>query len=240
VATACALALVAASLASAQVSANRMVWPALIASLAVIAAAGAWRWPERWRAHPARRLAAVAALTLAMVAAFVDVATMKAESTQAPPPSIGRSVAEDPRLAIWAEVRDRIAERPWVGHGYGKEILGASLAARLGDPTLTHAHNAFASVWLETGAIGLVLFVAVLAAAAWRFVGYARSRDDALSLAGVVGLAILAGMIVKNLPDDFFVRTNARYLWTTLALLVAFGERRLRTGSQKTPAEPRA
>ena len=137
-ASACAFALVAVALASAKVSENRMVWPALIASLAVIAAAGAWRWPERWRAHPARRLAAVAALTLAMVAAFVDVATMKAESTQAPPPSIGRSVAEDPRLAIWTEVRDRIAERPWVGHGYGKEIVGASLATRLGDHNERH------------------------------------------------------------------------------------------------------
>jgi hypothetical protein len=46
---------------------------------------------------------------------------------------------------------------------------------------------------------------------------------------GLVGLAILAGMIVKNLTDDFFVRTNARFLWAVVALLVAFGERRLRS-----------
>ena len=110
-------------------------------------------------------------------------------------------------------MRDRIAERPLTGHGYGKEILGPELATTLGDPTLTHAHNVFASVWLQTGAIGLALFVAVLVAAAWRFAGYARSRDDTLALVGVVGLAILAGVLVKNLTDDFFVRTNARFLW---------------------------
>jgi len=125
-------------------------------------------------------------------------------------------------------LRDRIAERPWAGHGYGKEILGDELARSLGDATLTHAHNAFASVWLQTGIVGLALFVAVLALAAWRFAGYVRSRDDALALVGLVGLAILAGILVKNLTDDFFVRSNARFLWATIALLVAFGERRLR------------
>ena len=156
----------------------------------------------------------------------------KAETTQAPPASIERSVAEDPRFAIWPAVRDRIAERPWIGHGFGKNILGPELARTLGDPTLTHAHNAFASVWLQTGAIGLALFVAALAAAAWRFAGYARSRDDALALAGIAGLSILAGVVVKNLTDDFFDRSNARFLWTMLALLVAFGERRLRKGSE--------
>lgn len=227
-ATAAAVVLFGLALASARVSENRMVWPALIAALAVFAAAGARRWPERWHEHRAIRLAAVVALAALMAAAFVDVASRKAESTLAPPPSIGRSVAEDPRLAIWSLVRERIAERPWVGHGYGKEIVGADLASRLGDPTLTHAHNAFASVWLQTGAAGLALFLGVLIAAGWRFAGYLWSPDDALSLAGAAGLAILAGMIVKNLPDDFFVRTNARYFWTTLALLLAFGERRLR------------
>ena len=85
--------------------------------------------------------------------------------------------------------------------------------------------------YITGGAIGLALFVAALAAAAWRFAGYARSRDDALALTGIAGLAILAGVVVKNLTDDFFYRTNARFLWTMLALLVAFGERRLREGS---------
>ena len=45
--------------------------------------------------------------------------------------------------------------------------------------------------------------------------------------------------VVKNLPDDFFVRTNARFFWTTIALLVAFGERRLRAGSEQSAAAER-
>jgi O-antigen ligase len=226
--TAAAVAILALTLASAYATENRMVWPALLASLAVVGTAGALRWPAPWRERGRGRAIAFIALALVIGAAFLDVALRKAESSQPPPASIEQSVAGDPRLAIWPLVSDRIAERPLTGHGYGKEILGPELAAALGDPTLTHAHNAFASVWLQTGAIGLALFVAVLLAALWRFAGYARSRDDTLALVGVVGLSILAGVLVKNLTDDFFVRTNARFLWAEVALLVAFGERRLR------------
>ena len=229
--TAAAIALVVLALASARVTENRMVWPALFVSLAAIGAASALRWPRPWREAGRARTIAFVAVAIAISLAFVDVMVRKAESTLAPPASIERSVAEDPRLSIWPLVRDRIAERPWTGHGYGKEIVGPELAQSLGDKTLTHAHNVFASVWLQTGAIGLLLFCALLAAAAWRFAGYARSRDDALALVGIAGLAILAGVIVKNLTDDFFVRTNARFLWATVALLVAFGERRLRERS---------
>jgi O-antigen ligase len=231
-ATAASIGLVVLLLASARASENRMVWPALLASLAVIGVGSALRWPAPWRESGRSRALAFIVIALLIGAAFVDVLMRKAESTQAPPASIERSVAEDPRLAIWPLVRDRIAERPWIGHGYGKEIVGPELARELDDATLTHAHNAFASVWLQTGLVGLALFVALLAAVAWRFAGYVRSRDDALALAGLAGLAILAGVVVKNLTDDFFVRTNARFLWAIVALLVAFGERRLRETSE--------
>ena len=239
--TAAAIALLVLALASARATENRMVWPALLASLAVVGAASALRWPASGRVPIARRAIPYVLLAALLAGTLLDVSWRKAESTQAPPQSIERSVAEDPRLAIWPIVRDRIADRPWIGYGYGKGILGPEIAREMGDPTLTHAHNAFASVWLQTGAIGLALFVAALAAAAWRFAGYARARDDTLALVGIAGLAILAGVLVKNLTDDFFFRTNARFMWTTLALLVAFGERRLRTGSEdrgQTPMTP--
>ena len=38
----------------------------------------------------------------------------------------------------------------------------------------------------------------------------------------------IADVVVKSMTDDFFVRTNTRFLWSVIALLVAFGERRLR------------
>ena len=190
----------------------------------------------------ARAGASRSSLLAALIgAAFVDVASRKAESTQAPPASIERSVAEDPRLAIWPLVRDRIAERPWIGHGYGKEILGPELAR---DARRPHAHALAQRVRERVAArparSAWRCSSRVLGTAAWRFAGYARSRDDALALAGIVGLAILMGMVVKNLTDDFFVRTNARFLWATFALLVAFGERRLKGSEPKFARRARA
>lgn len=226
--TAAAIVLVLLALASAHATGNRMVWPALLASLAVAGTACALRWPGARPGAGRRRAIAFAALVALLGAAFADVATRKAETALSSSATIEASVAQDPRLAIWPLAVEKIAERPWMGHGFGKEIVGAEIAGKLGDRTLTHAHNAFASVWLQTGAIGLALFVALLAATAWRFVGYARSRDDALALAGIAGLAILAGMVVKNLTDDFFVRSNLRFFWCVVALIVAFGEARLR------------
>lgn len=226
--TAAAIALVVLALASAYVSGNRMVWPALLAVLAVVGAATLARAASAGGRPGRAATVAFLALAALLAFAFVDAISRKAEWAFPHETPVERSLAEDPRLAIWPLVGEKIAERPWLGHGYGKEILGGELAAKLGDRTLTHAHNTFASVWLQTGAIGLALFVALLAAVAWRFAGYARSRDDALARLGVAGLAILAGVLVKNLTDDFFVRTNLRFLWAVFALMIAFGEGRLR------------
>ena len=228
--TAAAIALAVVLVATARISDNRMVWPALAAVLAVLAVAGAWRWPERWRARPARRALALVAAAGALTAAFVDVAQRKADVTLPPPATIERSVASDPRLAIWPRIGEALAERPRAGHGYGREIRADELVRALGDPTWTHAHNVFASVALQTGVVGLALFVLLLGATVFRFGGYLRSRDDTLALVGAAGLALVAGMLVKNMTDDFFTRSNLRFFWTVVALLIAFGERRLRGG----------
>jgi O-antigen ligase len=227
-ATSAAIALAALVLAAARITDNRMIWPALAVTLVALAAAGAWRWPERWRQRPARRALAFVAVAGVLVAAFVDVAQQKADTSLSPPATIERSVASDPRLAIWPRVGEAIAERPWTGHGYGREIRATELVRSLGDPTWTHAHNVFASVWLQTGAVGLALFVLLLGATVARFAGYLGSRDDGLALVGAVGIALVAGMLAKSLTDDFFARTNLRFFWTTVVLLIAFGERRLR------------
>lgn len=233
-ASAAAFALVCLVLAGARASENRMVWISLLAPLAVVGIAGVARGGGAWRTNGSRARVALVFLALFVLTAlaFVEAASRKADSIRPAPVTIERSVAEDPRLAIWPFAEQKIRERPWFGHGFAKEILGAEFAAKLGDRTLTHAHNAFLSVLLQTGVIGLVLFLGLYAATAWRFAGYARSRDEALARVGVAGLAILAGLVLKNVTDDFFVRSNLRFLWGIVALLCAYGERRLREVSR--------
>ena len=71
-------------------------------------------------------------------------------------------------------------------------------------------------------------FIAFLAALAARYVRFVRSRDDSLAFVGVVGLALLAGFVAKDLTDDFLFRSNAKELWAMSSFLLGYGMRRER------------
>jgi O-antigen ligase len=82
------------------------------------------------------------------------------------------------------------------------------------------------SQWLQTGAIGLAAFVALLAALTVRYVQFLRSSDDALAFLGIIGIALVAGFVIKNLTDDFLLRSNGKEFWILNAALLGFGMRR--------------
>jgi len=145
-----------------------------------------------------------------------------------PAGSVAASIERDPRITLWEHVVDRIAERPWTGYGFGRRVLADRLAAEIGDPLLAHAHNVFASQWLQTGLVGMLAFTAFIAALALRYVRFLRSRDDTLAFVGVTGVALIAGFIAKDLTDDFLFRSNAKELWAMTAFLLGYGMRRER------------
>jgi len=133
---------------------------------------------------------------------------------------------DDPRIALWQHTFRRIAERPWLGFGYGKSILREELRGELGDPMLAHAHNIFVSQWLQTGAIGVLTLIGLLAALGWQYGRFLRGNDATLAMLGLVGLAMLASFLVKNVTDDFLVRPNSKEFWALNAMLVGWGIRR--------------
>jgi O-antigen ligase len=212
-------------LAAARLTDNRMVWIALVALTATAAALAATRWRAGFLRAPARWLAPFALLLAVLGVLFADAAREKARVHFPPETSVAATIERDPRLALWDHAADLIAERPWTGYGFGKGMLRQELRGNLGDPTLSHAHNVFISQWLQTGVVGLALFVALLAAIAWRYVRFYRATSDALALVGIVGLSLLVGFIVKNLTDDFLVRSNGRLFWALNAVLLGWGMR---------------
>jgi O-antigen ligase len=205
---------------TARLSENRIVWLALAASLVVVAIA------VRSRGTGRQRTAAVVALVVVFGVLFVDAARDRAAKLRTGDGSVAGAIASDPRIDIWKHARARIMERPWTGHGYGLHILGREIASDTGDARTMHPHNLFASQWLQTGAIGMALFVLMLAAVAARFVAFVRSGDGALARIGALGLAVLVGFIVRNLTDDFFTRANGKLLFAALAMLLAAGTMR--------------
>jgi len=217
------LAMLGLLLATARLTENRMVWIALAVVFATASALGALRWHATLARAPLRWLAPLVALLLVLCALFVDVARERAALHFPPHTSVRETIERDPRIALWDHTVARIAERPLAGHGFGKSILETELRAALHDPLLSHAHNVFMSQWLQTGAVGLAAFVAMLAALSWRYVRFLRSPDDTLAFVGLIGISMLAGFVAKNLTDDFFIRSSAKEFWALSAMLLAFG-----------------
>jgi O-antigen ligase len=79
------------------------------------------------------------------------------------------------------------------------------------------------NIALQLGLVGLALFAAVIGLLAreyWRLL-----LDAAVAPLGVIGLALLAGFLAKNLTDDFLHRHNAQVFWALNGMLVGFGRR---------------
>jgi O-antigen ligase len=209
---------------------SRAVWVALAADFATVSIVAGLRWPQTFVRTPLRWLAPLAVLLVVLGLALAD--TLEDRADLAAKGNVAMSLERDPRLELWEPLAQRIQARPLTGYGFGRRILASELVSQTGDPLLAHAHNVFISQWLQTGAVGMLAFVAFVAALAYRYVRFARSRDDTLAFVGVAGLAVLAGFVTKNLTDDFLFRSNAKELWATTAFLLGYGMRRERALAQ--------
>ena len=224
-----AIVLLVLALATARVTDNRMVWIALGTSIVLIGVLGTLRWRNGSSLAPLRWLLPLALLLVITVAAlFTDTAREKAETFFPPDTTIAQTLAEDPRIGLWERMAEHIRARPLTGYGFGRAILAPELKSELHDPLLWHAHNMFGSQWLQTGAVGLALFISMLLALAVRYMRFFRARDDTLAITGLIGIALLAGFVMKNLTDDFLFHLNAKHFFALNALLVGWGVRRER------------
>lgn len=226
-----ALALVAGCLlAGGLASENRMLWLALgVATLVAFAA-----FHRMARDAAAARSTQPAFLLAVVVIALMVAASWEYKSARYYPQADGAmsSLSFDARPAIWDTARGLMAERPWAGHGFGREIVGADVErgvarrgvdeARWGNH-IRHAHNVFLDVVLQLGVIGLAIFVALLAALAFAFARAAR-RAGGTPLA-IAGLAMLAAYATKNLTDDFYYRPNSLVFWAVTGMLLGLAAR---------------
>lgn len=155
----------------------------------------------------------VGLLVAALAALQVLTASESKIALAAPGSGVWEFLAGDPRGDLWRFAAARIAEHPWLGVGLGKWTSSAAFVAHFDDPMLAHAHNTFLNRALETGLPGLAAFAFLLGSVAVAFGRIARSRDAGTAAIGAAGVALVAGVVVKNLTDDFLVRQGALLFW---------------------------
>jgi len=184
---------------------NRIVWPTLAAMVAL----GSWLAARDADAPRRRRLAAAALVAIATAASVFIAAHYERNVTLArQKPGATAAFASDPRLTIWPQAFARWTEAPWIGRGFGRPALAlppGTPADGIQDGKVWHAHNVFLDVALELGVIGLALFLAMLAALVREALPALREPPPR-RWAAIAALAALLAFVMKDFPDDFFLR----------------------------------
>ncbi|HVO90837.1 MAG TPA: O-antigen ligase family protein [Casimicrobiaceae bacterium] len=214
---------------------NRIVWIALSAVFGAASLIAALRWREPLTRRPVRFILPLLALLVVLAVAFVDAVKERA-SIYPRDVTVAATIENDPRVALWEHLRVRIGERPWLGYGFGRLILAEPMSRELDNPLLTHAHNVFASQWLQTGFIGMAAFALFVAGLLWRYARFVRAPDEALAIVGLVGITLITGWLVKNVTDDFLFRSNAKEFWALTTMLLGYGVRRAQRLRKDVPA----
>jgi O-antigen ligase len=208
-------------LASAYTTLNRTVWLGFAAQLLIL---GALLLTRRSASVDLRSKAIGAAVALAVIAGGA-VMTLQVQAEREAT-GAARSLEKDPRLALWPQVLERIEQRPLTGYGFGRGMLRAGLKKDLGEGNLWHAHNLFLDVTVQLGLPGLVLLLLLLGATlreGWRM---ARDQDPFVMACGIALIAVVAGMLIRNMTDVLWVRQNSLLYWGVIGVLLAWGRPR--------------
>ena len=219
------LALLAAALIAAGLATeNRMLWLALAAGCVVaFAVFQAGASPDAHRARMLRVLLGTLALIALAIAASWEYKAARYYPKAATPVE---SISMDERPRVWSTAFALLHERPLLGHGYGREILGDRIERAVppnGSVHIRHAHNVFIDVVLQLGFVGFAVFAALLGSLVH---AYARVRHTAVGApVAIAGIAMVATFIVKNLTDDFFFRPGSLTFWAVNGLLLALSLR---------------
>ena len=158
-------------------------------------------------------------LAVLLAAIVLTVIVSNLESTLS---LLGRDTTLTGRTEIWAAVMTSIMERPWFGYGYNafwQEWSGpsASVLSAVGWET-PHSHNGILDLWLDLGAVGLVVFVLSFVAATRMAVARARQADGAADL---WPLAFLTFLALINISEAIVLKQHNLFWVMYVAILAS-------------------
>ena len=185
------------------------------------------------------------AIVLVCIAAGSFIAVVKirtaSQNVQVPvtAPSSPVPVVEDERIQIWRVVAANIKAQPWTGGGFGIEAFKMRNPEFVRLKSLNwHAHNMLLNKGVQMGIPGMLLFLALFGAALHAVWPTQKllSRSKPMWAYAVAGSAMIVGMFVKNMTDDFFTNDPALLFWLIIgALITAIHHERQNTSPIATP-----
>ena len=143
------------------------------------------------------------------------------------------------RTAVWSMALDRFWDRPVLGYGYtvGHHAFFVSRNGRAGEfgseqvdllqKETFSLHNGYVQALLDSGAVGALFYVLIMAVTLWRIVRYDVDRRHPVVLYGIVFLGIAnIGETVVYTPATF----HAAFYWYAAAVALSL------TGVRPSPA----
>lgn len=121
------------------------------------------------------------------------------------------------RRDIWSETTTYLKIHPWRGTGmaaYASEIRPFRHDKAI--EVFHHPHNIFLTMWVNTGLLGLLGFVALLITLKLKLLKPAFITRDPLA---IMLLAALAGWVIMGLVDSPYIKNDwSIFFWTLVAL----------------------
>jgi exopolysaccharide production protein ExoQ len=146
----------------------------------------------------------------------------------------GRDLTLTGRTDLWSDLLDIAAEHPVLGVGYGSFWIGNThnlWARHLWTPT--QGHNGYIDVYLELGAVGLVVLAAVIIRA------YLATLDRMTTNfgQGVLHFAWLTVIVIHNVSESSYLRGTVDLWFIFLLCAITVPPRREAVGQVTRSAE---
>jgi O-antigen ligase len=207
------------AIVAAYVTGNRMFWLALIGSIVVFFGLLALRAKDtrgRWQ-----MLFIMLVIGATCAFSFLDIVGGHP----------GR-LADDPRLPLWSMAWDRFLAHPWIGQGFGlRSFHYAYPEIAQVNAVYWHPHNLLLNYVTSTGIFGAATFVLLFAAIFRELWRVYQHPDMTIARIGVAGLAMVTGVLIKNMTDVFFNRENSLMFWSLLGMTLGYAAYRRRSQS---------
>jgi O-antigen ligase len=136
---------------------------------------------------------------------------------------LGRDLTFTGRTELWQLLVEKARAHPWLGYGYGafwRGDVGVSgeIKQAFNGWYPVHAHNGFLDIVLELGAVGLLMFVPVLAVYGYRAHAWGMAQRAPLC---VWPVAYTLFFVLSNVAESALLRQNNIYWVLYVAAVMA-------------------